>query len=103
VVYDGPVAKCAIQAAGMEGLTNIPKPISCHLFPIRIQRIGEFQAINYEKVNICRPGVKHGRATRSQLGSYLREPLVRKFGEAWYREFVIALEDRRASFDAPTP
>lgn len=100
VVYDGPVAKCAIQAAGNEGLTDIPKPVSCHLFPIRVERIGDFQVVNYEKVSICRPGIRHGKSTRSQLASYLEEPLVRKFGDAWYREFAVALEERRISFDA---
>lgn len=100
VVYDGPVAKCAIQAAQMEGRTDIAKPISCHLFPVRIERIGDFHVVNYERVGICRPGVRHGRAKGTQLAAYLKEPLERRFGDGWYKEFVEALEARRASFDA---
>jgi len=95
VTYDGPVAKCAIQAAYHEGKTSFAKPVSCHLYPIRIERLGEYDAINYEQVEICRPGVKHGIRTETELADFLREPLVRKYGEAWYTEFTEVLAARR--------
>lgn len=95
VTYDGPVAKCAIQKAFFEGTVEFEKPVSCHLYPIRIERIGEYDTINYERIEICDPGVKHGRRTGMQLADVLQRPLVRKYGKEWYNEFKEILEARR--------
>jgi Fe-S-cluster containining protein len=97
VTYRGPVASCAIHEAAIEGKVDWPKPISCHLYPIRIEDLGEMEALNYERVGICDPGIRHGRRTGIGLGDYLREPLVRRYGEAWYREFEEAIAERRAA------
>jgi hypothetical protein len=96
VIYEGPVAKCAIQTAYFEGRTDFPKPISCHLYPIRIEDLGDWDAINYEKVDICRPGVRSGQRSATQLSDYLEEPLVRRFGQEWYDRFLTTIEERRS-------
>ncbi len=102
VVYDGAVAKCAIQQAFREGKTDFEKPISCHLFPIRVERYGEgedaVEVLNYERIRLCRPAVKHGRRTDTQLADFLERPLTRRYGADWYRRFRDALFDRRAAF-----
>ena len=95
VTYRGPVASCAIHEAALEGKVDWPKPISCHLYPVRIEGLGEYEALNYEQVGICEPGVRHGRREGAQLADFLRQPLVRRYGEAWYREFEAALAERR--------
>lgn len=95
VTYDGPVAKCALQKAHLAGKVDFPKPISCHLFPIRVEDFGEVDALNYEQVGLCTSAVRKGRRNGVQLHDFLQEPLVRKYGEAWYRKFRDACEERR--------
>ncbi len=94
VTYDGPVAKCAIHKAYQAGRVDFPKPISCHLFPILIEPMGDFQVLNYEQVSICDPARRHGRRHQVQLVDVLREALTRKFGAAWYAAFRQACEER---------
>lgn len=96
VTYDGPVAKCAIQKAYLEGRIDFPKPVSCHLFPVRVERIGDYDVLNYEQVDMCRPARKHGQRHGIQLVDLLREPLERKFGTAWYERFRTVWAERRA-------
>lgn len=101
VIYEGPVAKCAIQKAYREGRVDFEKPISCHLYPIRVQAFGEFEALNYEQIELCSPGRKYGSRTGTQLVDFLRAPLVRKYGEAWYDRFRAACAERRALAGPP--
>ena len=96
VTYEQGIARCAIQKAYYEGRTPFPKPISCHLFPIRVERFGDYEALNYEKINLCDPARTYGRQHRIQLDAFLREPLVRKYGEAWYQAFQQACDAQLA-------
>lgn len=89
VVYEQDVAVCAIQKAYFDGRFDWEKPISCHLFPIRIKTIGAIDYVNFEFVpEICTPGAQNGRASGIWLSDFLKPPLVRRFGKAWYEEFV---------------
>ena len=92
VQYDtAGVAKCAIQKAYYEGRFNWEKPLSCHLFPIRITSIGQYDYLNFEFVpEICSPAVQHGKEQNVYLAEYLSQPLVRKYGQEWYDEFLAA-------------
>lgn len=99
VTYEGPVAKCAIQKAYLNDRIEFPKPISCHLFPVRIEQVGEYEVLNYEQVEICDPARKHGRKHNLQLIDMLQEPLTRKYGEAWYSEFRKVCAARIASLE----
>ena len=106
VVYDGPVAKCAIQQAYHAGRVDFEKPISCHLFPIRVERHGEgesaVEVLNYEQSDLCRPAVRHGRRAGFQLADFLERPLTRRYGPRWYRRFQDAVAARREALsDAP--
>ena len=95
VTYDGPVAKCALQKAYAEGRIDFPKPISCHLYPVRAEQVGEYQVLNYEQIDLCHPARKHGRRQGIELADLLRTPLIRKFGAAWYDAFRTAWTQRR--------
>lgn len=95
VTYDGPVAKCAIQKAFQEGKTDFEKPISCHLYPIRISDHGEMEALNYEQIGICRPGRRNGARNGILLVDFLEEPLTRKYGPDWYARFRKTIDERR--------
>ena len=80
------VCKCAIDNAYRERRINIQKPISCHLYPIRLKEYVEFTAVNYHKWSVCEPAVDLGRQKGLPLFRFLKEPLIRKFGENWYNE-----------------
>jgi len=96
VRYDGPVAKCAIQEAYHEGKVDFEKPISCHLYPIRVQRLGEFEALNYEQIDICAPGRVNGKDMCIGLAEMLQGPLTRKYGQDWYAQFLLMVKERRS-------
>ena len=98
VRYDGPVARCSIQEAYNAGKTTFEKPISCHLYPIRVTDLGDFDALNYEKIEICKPGVTSGVKHNTFLSDYSEKPLVRKYGSDWYARFREACNKRRLVF-----
>ena len=98
----GPVAKCAIHKAYENDRIEFPKPISCHLFPVRIEHVGEYEVLNYEQVEICNPARKHGRKHNLQLIDMLEEALTRKYGKAWYKKFREACAERIALLEEVT-
>lgn len=81
---------CAIERAFLEKQTSFRKPVSCHLFPVRIKEYKRFDAVNYEKLKICKPGRVCGKKLNMPMWKYLKEPLIRKYGEEWYAELEIA-------------
>ncbi|TKG94749.1 DUF3109 family protein [Puteibacter caeruleilacunae] len=84
--------KCAIERAYLEGKISFRKPVSCHLFPIRITEYEEFDAVNYQQLDICIPARLCGHQHQVRLYKMLREPLIRKYGEEWYKELEIAVD-----------
>lgn len=84
---------CAIEKAFREGKVDFYKPVSCHLYPIRIEKYGPYQAVNYHRWDICKAAVLLGRKNGSSLYQFLKEPLIRKFGKEWYEELEIAAEE----------
>lgn len=80
------ISKCAIEKAYLEGKTDWKKPISCHLYPIRITELKDFLALNYHSWDICSPACKLGEAMQVSVVDFLKEPLQRKFGDDWYNQ-----------------
>lgn len=97
VTYDkNNVAVCAIQKAYYEGRFDWVKPISCHLFPLRIMNIGGREYINYEYVpSICSAACDKGEEDGIYLSDFLKEALIRKYSESWYEEFNEACKNLR--------
>ena len=91
---EGGIAYCAIERAYYAGKTTFLKPVSCHLYPIRITKYDTFDAVNYEKWNICKPALKKGNREGIPLYKFLKEALVRKFGPDWYRKLESEIELR---------
>ena len=81
-------ALCAIEKAYRENESQFPKPVSCHLYPIRVEDYGEFQTVNYHQWDICRCAKGKGEL----LYKYLKEPLIRRFGQEWYDELLEQIE-----------
>lgn len=77
---------CAIEKAFREGKCSFYKPISCHLYPIRVSDYGPYKALNYHRWDVCKAAVLLGRKENLPVYKFLKEPLIRKFGEAWYEE-----------------
>ena len=77
---------CAIEKAYREGKCNFYKPISCHLYPIRIGDYGPYKAVNYHRWDVCKAAVLLGKKENLPVYKFLKEPLIRKFGAEWYQE-----------------
>jgi hypothetical protein len=90
---DNGCCHCAIEKACRAGKTSFLKPLSCHLYPIRVSRVGDLWALNYHRWNICADAVRKGRAEHMPIYRYLKEPLTRAFGEAWYAELEHTVEE----------
>ncbi|HOP00553.1 MAG TPA: DUF3109 family protein [Bacteroidales bacterium] len=88
--FEGPVYKCAIEKAREEGKISFRKPLSCHLFPVRIKKYSDFTAVNYQQLAICSGAVKRGNKEGMHVYEFLKEPLIRALGEKIYRELCIA-------------
>ncbi|MEM8999017.1 MAG: DUF3109 family protein [Bacteroidota bacterium] len=87
------MAKCGLEEAYNKGSTNWKKPISCHLYPIRVNEYSEFTAVNYHKWEICDSACALGKQLKTPIYVFVKEALKRKFGEEWYNELErIAVE-----------
>lgn len=87
-------AFCAIEQAYRDDKIDFMKPISCHLYPIRVDVYGDFTALNYHQWDICRCAVAKGKECGVPLYKYLKEPLLRRFGQEWYDELLETIEFR---------
>ncbi|MFP4047902.1 MAG: DUF3109 family protein [Bacteroidales bacterium] len=85
-VFEDGIAKCAIENAYFDGKINFRKPISCHLYPIRISDVGGLEALNYHEWEICRAAVNKGNIEGVPVYKFLKEALVRRYGKKWYKE-----------------
>ncbi|MCR5270386.1 MAG: DUF3109 family protein [Prevotella sp.] len=91
--YDGDNCLCALEKAYRKGLTGYCKPISCALYPIREKTFSDGTvALNYHRWSICECGRKKGKALNLPVYQFLKEPLARRFGEAWYQELCDVAE-----------
>ena len=84
---------CALERAYREGKTSFYKPISCHLYPIRLKKVGDCMALNYNRWDVCKMAVVKGRQLDLPVYRFLKAPLIRRFGEAWYAELESAVEE----------
>ena len=87
VYIDAGIARCSFERAYRDGLTDWPKPLSCHLYPIRVRHVG-VERLRYEPLAECAPARRLGEHTGTPLHEFVREPLIRKFGGAWYEELA---------------
>jgi hypothetical protein len=80
------IAKCAIEQAYYDGKIDWKKPISCHLYPVRITAHKEYDAVNYDKWSICKPACECGAKLDVPVYKFLKEPLIRKNGKDWFKQ-----------------
>ena len=89
---DRGILKCGIEQAYLDGKISWKKPISCHLYPIRVTKYDQYDALNYDRWHICDPACQLGKSLQVPLYAFLKDALVRKYGEAWYAELVQDIE-----------
>ena len=96
VIYDEKqTALCGIEEAYNSGEIQWKKPISCHLYPVRIQQYSEFAAVNYHQWHICDDACALGEELSVPVYQFLKAALIRKFGEQWYAELEKVAEKRQ--------
>lgn len=91
-ILEGNILKCAIEKAWSEGKTDFRKPLSCHLFPVRVKKYESFTAVNVEEWPVCFPGREKGRKEGIYVYEFLEDALKRAFGEDIYRQICFAAE-----------
>ncbi len=82
--FEGEIARCAMEKAWEEGEFPLRKPVSCHLYPVRIRKYNLSEAVNYHEWHVCQPALVKGRNEEVPLYVFLKEPLIRKYGQEWY-------------------
>lgn len=79
------IVKCAFEKAWKEGKISFKKPISCHLYPIRVKQMNGYEAVNYEpRKSLCKPACKLGRQLKVPVYKFLKDSIIRKYGEDFY-------------------
>ena len=92
----------ATDKAFREGRTTWCKPISCALYPIREKRFGNgLSGLQYHRWDICRPAVEKGKELNLKIYQFLKDPLIRRFGEAWYNELCAVAQQLETETKAP--
>ena len=94
-ILKGNIFRCGIEQAWTDGKISFRKPLSCHLFPVRIKYYSDFRAVNYEELAICSPARKTGAEAGIYVYEFLKEPLIRALGEELYKDLCIAAEELR--------
>ncbi len=92
VFFTGKVARCAIEKAFQDGQIDFQKPVSCHLYPVRITAYNGFDAVNYHKWSICSKALVKGKELNLPLYKFLKDSLIRKYGKDWYNELAETIE-----------
>lgn len=87
VFFDKNIARCALERAFLDHQSQWRKPLSCHLFPLRFDRYGT-QRLRFEYIEECESGLRKGKINDTELTKYVRESLIRAFGEQWYDELI---------------
>lgn len=85
--------RCAIENACREGRIGFLKPVSCHLYPVRVKKYDSFTAVNLHRWRICKSAEVLGRAKGLRAYRFLEDPLRRRFGDAWYDELKLTCDE----------
>jgi hypothetical protein len=94
-LLNGSVYMCGIEKAWSENKISFQKPLSCHLFPVRMKKFSGFTAVNYEEIAICSAALALGTGEDMYVYEFLKIPLIRALGEETYNELCIAARELR--------
>ena len=91
------ILKCGIEQAYNDGKISYKKPISCHLYPIRVTKYEQYHALNYDRWEICSPACSLGQELGVPVYKFLKEPLMRAYGPKWYDQLTREIDERQQS------
>lgn len=94
------ITKCAVEAAYLDGKTDFKKPISCHLYPIRVKQFNDYKALDYDKWSICEPACACGEALNVPVFRFLKEPIIRAFGEPFFKELEAVDQELKSAHNS---
>ncbi|HBX50044.1 MAG: hypothetical protein A2275_17725 [Bacteroidetes bacterium RIFOXYA12_FULL_35_11] len=92
IIEDG-IYKCAIEKAFYNGDIDFQKPLSCHLYPIRIKKHSRFEAVNYNEWVLCKPALQNGEELNIPLYIAVKDALIRKYGQEWFDQLDYAAKN----------
>lgn len=92
VNYENGFSYCGIEKAHKDKKIDFYKPISCHLYPIRITKYTTYEAVNYEEWDICKAACSLGEKEKVSVYQFLKEPIIRKYGQKFHDALVFAFE-----------
>ncbi|MBK7854577.1 MAG: DUF3109 family protein [Bacteroidetes bacterium] len=92
-IFENGMALCGIEKAWKDGVVDFRKPVSCHLYPIRITEHKNYDAVNYSEWDLCAPACKLGKKLKVPVYKFLKEALVRKYGHEWYNDLEKVVEE----------
>lgn len=91
-VFENGIAACAIEKARNDGKIDFQKPISCHLYPIRVKEYSNFTALNYHQWEVCAPARELGKQINLPVYKFLKDALIRAYGKEFYSQLEEAAE-----------
>lgn len=91
-INENGITKCSIEKAYLKRKINFKKPLSCQLFPIRITEYSNFDAVNYEEIDICKSACEYGKKNKTPLYVFVKEALIQKYGKEWYAKLLKVAE-----------
>jgi uncharacterized protein DUF3109 len=97
--FENNLALCAIEKAYYDKLISFQKPVSCHLYPIRIKKYDDFDGINYDKNEICKPALELGKKKGTPIYQYVKVALIRKYGKEWFEKLEYAAKNLKITKD----
>ena len=100
-IFEEGVARCAIEKAFIDGVISFRKPVSCYLYPVRIKKYLHYDAVNYDRWDICRPAIILGDELQMPVYCFVQDALVAHYGKHWFRQLEIAAENLEVIRNSP--
>lgn len=85
-IFENGIALCGIEKAFSDKKINFRKPISCFLYPVRIKKMKDYDAVNYNRWEICSPACENGEELGVPVFQFVKPALIEKYGEEWFKQ-----------------
>jgi hypothetical protein len=98
--FENGIARCSIERAYLDGAIQFRKPISCYLYPVRIKKYRNFDAVNYDQWEICKPAIELGNSLGTPVYRFVKDALHEKYGEKWFNLLEMAARNLQIEKEA---
>ena len=88
-LFENEIARCGIEKAWEEGATGFRKPVSCHIYPIRVKNFNSLKAVNYDRWKVCDPARVHGEMENVPVYCFVKAAIERRFGAEFFQKLQI--------------